>query len=111
MGGVTFLAAWSLCTVVLLRVLLARLWRSGDIAARAYLIAGASLVSIGALQMAAAPLVFSRFEEQTLWFITAAFAVVLVGVLNLLNLRYRRVAPGPRPVCVAADLAMAAVFY
>ena len=110
MGGVTFLAAWSLCTVVLLRVLLARLWRSGDIAARAYLIAGASLVSIGALQMAATPLVFSRFEEQTLWFITAAFAVVLVGVLNLLNLRYRRVAPGLRPVCVAANLAMAAVF-
>jgi len=110
MGGVMFLAAWSLCTVVLLRILLARLWRSGGIAARTYLIAGASLVSIGVLQVAATPLVFSRFEEQTLWFITAGFAVVLVGVLNLLNLRYRRVAPGLRPVCVAANLAMTAVF-
>jgi len=75
-----------------------------------YRVAGASLVSIGALQVAATPLVLGRFEEQTLWFVTAGIAVVLVGVLNLLNLRYRRVAPGLRPVCAAANLAMAVVF-
>jgi hypothetical protein len=110
MGGVTFLAAWSLCTTVLLRLLLARLWRSGGAASRAYLIAGSSLLSIGVLQMAATPLVFGRFEEQALWFVTAGLAVALVGVLNLLNLRYRRVAPGLRPVCVAANLALTGVF-
>ena len=110
MSALMVLIVWAAATSCLITAFGGRLWRTVSSTLRIYLVLGWALVSIGMIQTMFTPLRFKQFDEAALWFATAGLAIILTGAINLLNLGRRLKDAGVRHVCLAANLAMTAVF-
>ena len=72
----------------------------------AYLLFACGIVALGVVHMVATFLSFDTASSEALWFFSGGIAMVLTGVLNLLNRAYGGVAPGVRVASVGANVAM-----
>ena len=72
----------------------------------AYLLFACGIVALGVVHMAATFRSFDTPSSAALWFFSGGIAMVLTGVLNLLNRAYGGVAPGVRVASVGANVAM-----
>ncbi|HVE78059.1 MAG TPA: hypothetical protein VNA89_04310 [Gemmatimonadaceae bacterium] len=75
---------------------------------RAYLVLSLGIIALGAVHIAATPRYFTHLSSAAVWFAGGGLAIILTGVLNLLQRAYGAVAPGVRLVCVAANVVMTA---
>lgn len=69
-------------------------------------VVGWALVILGATHCSFTAIVFKHFNMNAAWFLGAGLALILLGALNLLRVRYAAVAPGLRSVCIAANAVM-----
>jgi uncharacterized membrane protein HdeD (DUF308 family) len=73
---------------------------------RIYLVLGGIILAIGLLHMLAT--LRYTHPKSAIWFFGTGIALVLAGVLNLLNHSYGRIAPGLWRVCMASNVFMLA---
>ena len=66
------------------------------------------IVILGAIHGAFTPKVYPAFNLAALWFLGAGLLMMLVGAMNLLRIRYRRIAPGLTAVCMATNVMLVA---
>ena len=70
-----------------------------------YALFAAAILALGVLHMATTFWLTSS-PVARVWFFGAGMAIALDGVLNLLNRRYGRAAPGLRAACIGTNLLM-----
>ena len=73
---------------------------------RLYLVLAVLIIVLGLVHLLATLLLFDAFSSRALWFASAGLAIVLTGILNLLNRAYGAAAKGVRWAAVGANLAM-----
>lgn len=70
---------------------------------KVYGVLGWGIIALGMLHMASTP---RTLTATAVWFFSGGIAMMLTGVLNLLNRTYGGTAPGLRWSCVATNAAM-----
>ena len=65
------------------------------------------LIALGVMQWIATPVFFKTAEEPAFWFFGGGITLAVVGAMNLLRLRYARVARGLVLVSVGSNVAVA----
>ena len=73
----------------------------------ACLTAACLVIMLGVLQIISAPRFFHGLSSSALWFASGGLALILTGVLNLLNRAYGHWAGGLAWSCRCANVAMA----
>ncbi len=73
---------------------------------RLYLVLGILLIAFGLLHVASTPRLFDELNSRALWFVSGGIAIIMQGVLNLLNRAYGRGAPGLFWACAVTNLVM-----
>jgi hypothetical protein len=71
-----------------------------------YAIVGGLIVLLGLVHFAATFLIFDALNSRAIWFASGGLAIVLTGLLNLLNRTYGSGAPGVRWTAIGANVAM-----
>lgn len=71
-----------------------------------YAILSWGIVALGAVHMLATLRIFQALGSPALWFFSGGMALVLTGMLNLLNRAYGHIAPGLRRSCIGTNLFM-----
>ena len=71
-----------------------------------YLILAVLIILLGLVHIAATFLLFDALNSRAIWFASGGVAVVLTGLLNLLNRAYGAAARGVRWVTVGANAVM-----
>jgi hypothetical protein len=71
-----------------------------------YAILAALILLLGLVHLCATFLLFDGLSSRAIWFASGGLALILTGLLNLLNRSYGATAPGLRWVTVGADAAM-----
>ena len=71
-----------------------------------YASVGGLIILLGLVHFAAAFLIFDAFNSRAVWFASGGIAIVLAGLLNLLNRAYGAGAPGVRWAAIGANVAM-----
>ena len=74
------------------------------LAQRVYAVESWALIALGVLHAISTFRLHALYTNQAHWFLGAGVLMVVVGVLNLLNGAYGRVAPGLRFVCIGANV-------
>lgn len=69
---------------------------------------GWGMIALGVVHITAATRFYDHLSQDALWFVSGGLAMLLTGLLNLLNRSYGRLAPGLRRACSAATLVMTA---
>jgi len=82
-------------------------WAAASLVKRLYALLAAAVVALGCLHMVTTFRLSSATPGGKVWFFGSGIAIVLAGVLNLLNRRYGRAAPGLRVACIATNLLVA----
>jgi hypothetical protein len=72
----------------------------------AYLILAFLIVLLGLIHFAATFFIFDALSARALWFASGGIAIVLTGLLNLLNRAYGVIAPGLRWTTAGANVVM-----
>jgi O-antigen/teichoic acid export membrane protein len=65
------------------------------------------LIVLGVMQWVATPVLFETAEEPAFWFFGGGITLVIVGILNVLRIRYGSLAPGVKVASVGSNLALA----
>jgi hypothetical protein len=73
-----------------------------------YLVLAALVILLGLVHLAAAFALFDALTPRAIWFASGGVAIVLTGLLNLLNRAYGRSAPGVRWSAIGASAVMTA---
>jgi hypothetical protein len=71
-----------------------------------YLILAVLIILLGLVHISATFLLFDALNSRAVWFASGGLAIVLTGLLNLLNRAYGAGAPGVRWVTVGANAVM-----
>jgi hypothetical protein len=71
-----------------------------------YAIVSWAIVALGTVHMFATLRIFHLLSSAALWFFSGGIALVLTGILNLLNRAYGEIAPGLRRTCIGTNLFM-----
>ena len=73
---------------------------------RLYLVLAVLIILLGLVHIAATFGIFDALNSRAIWFASGGVAIVLTGVLNLLNRAYGAAAPGLRWSTVGATAVM-----
>ncbi len=73
---------------------------------RLYLVLAVLVVLLGLVHLLATFQLFDALSSRALWFASAGLAIVLTGILNLLNRAYGATAQGVRWAAIGANLVM-----
>ena len=71
-----------------------------------YLVLALLMILMGLVHLAATFALFDALTSRAVWFASGGVAIVLTGLLNLLNRAYGAAAPGVRWATVGANLVM-----
>jgi hypothetical protein len=71
-----------------------------------YFVLSIAIIALGIVHIAATPHLFSQPTLSGVWFASGGLAIILTGVLNLLNRAYGQIASGLRLVCVGTNVVM-----
>ena len=71
-----------------------------------YLVLAVLVILLGLVHLAATFALFDSLNSRAIWFASGGVAIVLTGMLNLLNRAYGAAAPGLRWAAVGANAAM-----
>ena len=74
-----------------------------------YLVIAALIILLGLVHIAATFLLFDGLGSRAVWFASGGVAIVLAGLINLLNRAYGAVAPGVRWAAIGANVTMTAL--
>lgn len=75
---------------------------------RLYLVLAILIVLLGLFHVASTPRFFDELSNRAIWFVGGGLAMILTGILNLLNRAYGDIAPGVRWVSISANATMTA---
>lgn len=75
---------------------------------RIYLVLALLVVLLGLFHAVSTFRIFDALSSRAVWFAGAGLAMVLTGILNLLNRAYGAVAPGVRWAAICANFAITA---
>ncbi len=73
---------------------------------RLYVVLAVLIVLLGLVHIAATFLLFEGLTGRAVWFASGGVAIVLTGLLNLLNRTYGSAAPGLRWTAIGANAVM-----
>ena len=71
-----------------------------------YLVLAGLIIGLGLVHMAATFVLFDALNNRAIWFASGGLAMILTGVLNLLNRAYGATAPGVRWAAIGANAVM-----
>ena len=71
-----------------------------------YLIVGLLIILLGLVHLAATFVLFDQLNSRAIWFASGGLAIVLTGLINLLNRGYGAEARGVRWTAIGANAAL-----
>ena len=71
-----------------------------------YLILTCLIILLGVVHVSATFALFDGLSSRAVWFASGGLAIILTGLINLLNRAYGAAAPGVRCTAIGSNLAM-----